>query len=487
MVRLSGVLVASVLTLVAVRSGAGEVNLANGESVAGTIQFSAGGGIEIVAQERVIRKIALTDIARARMGESDKPWQVAGMGVLTSNGSFLAESVSRMDGRVVTVAGQGEDLLLTVQNTSALFFQALRSRDAEALRFDRQGVFLKDGDFMEGQVISVEDGRVTVDSLLLGRKTFPVGTEAVAVVLRSPVSAPDAWTLKLTDGSRLRCKELRTGQGEVVLHGSPYRNYRVNQEQLVELQRGRAGPLLELFRARWVALSEGRPLAVAALGDEASLVDLNEVRVAMEQLRVQREAVMNQAKVEWIRSQQIASRLKAVASREAGNVNRMQAQLQDKIRRVEQDQRMVQQAGADIERKLRVVGQADTRVKETREQLAAIPREDAAQRRSWEQRVRNAERQKQNAERIVNQARAIQRRHETRVKSSQRLVDMAQDRMMQAKQKKKEDDVAHRAAEEGLVAAKSSYEDTSSDLREVAEELRRLEFLIHKRQSAGGE
>ena len=58
---------------------------------------------------------------------------------------------------------------------------------------------------------------------------------------------------------------------------------------------------------------------------------------------------------------------------------------------------------------------------------------------------------------------------------------------MQAKQKKKEDDVAHRAAEEGLVAAKSSYEDTSSDLREVAEELRRLEFLIHKRQSAGGE
>ena len=37
MVRLSGVLVAIVLTLVAVRSGAGEVNLANGESVAGTI------------------------------------------------------------------------------------------------------------------------------------------------------------------------------------------------------------------------------------------------------------------------------------------------------------------------------------------------------------------------------------------------------------------------------------------------------------------
>ena len=487
MAGLSRFSVAMVLALLVIRGGAGEVNLASGESITGTIHTSSGESLEVVEESGAVRKVALADVAQARIGVTGKPWQIAGMGVLTSNGSFLAESVIRMDGRVVSVTGQRDDLLLTVQNTSALFFQSLRSRDAEALRFDRQGVLLKDGDFMEGTVMSVGDGRVTVDSLLLGRKSFPVGTEAVAVVLRKPVNAPEAWTLKLKNGSRLRCKEVKTGPKGVTLHDSPYRNYHISLDQLVELQKGRAEPLIELFRSRWIVSSGGRPLAVAALGDEATLVDLDESREAMERKRVEREAAMNQAKAEWIRSQQIATRLKAVSSREAGNVNRMQAQVRDKIRRVEQDQRMVQQAGEDIERKMRMVEQAKTKVKEAREKLSAIPPQDAAQRRSGEQHVRNAERQKQNAERIVSQARATQRRHETRAKSSQRLVDMAQQRVVQAKEKREKDDLAHKAAEEGLVAAKSSYDLTSADLREAVEELRRLDFLIQRKRNAGGE
>ena len=134
-----------------------------------------------------------------------------------------------------------------------------------------------------------------------------------------------------------------------------------------------------------------------------------------------------------------------------------------------------------------MVEQAKTKVKEAREKLSAIPPQDAAQRRSGEQHVRNAERQKQNAERIVSQARATQRRHETRAKSSQRLVDMAQQRVVQAKEKREKDDLAHKAAEEGLVAAKSSYDLTSADLREAVEELRRLDFLIQRKRNAGGE
>ena len=45
----------------------------------------------------------------------------------------------------------------------------------------------------------------------------------------------------------------------------------------------------------------------------------------------------------------------------------------------------------------------------------------------------------------------------------------------------------HRAAEEALVAAKASYDLTSADLREVGEELRRLEFLIQQKKSVDQE
>ena len=59
----------------------------------------------------------------------------------------------------------------------------------------------------------------------------------------------------------------------------------------------------------------------------------------------------NAAKADWIRSQQIVSRLKAMAARGAANVGRMQGQVQDKVRRVEQDQKMAQQAAIEKRRK----------------------------------------------------------------------------------------------------------------------------------------
>ena len=464
------------------------VTTAGGESLQGMVTFREGNALEIASESGEKVRIALADLASLDLRDAAQQWIIGGTGVLTANGSFLSRSVLKMDGKVVTFAEQEESLLLTRQNTAALFFQPLRSRDAEALRFDREGVFLRDGDFMEGSVVGLAEGRVTVESLLLGRKSFSVQTEAMAVVLRAPVAGElEGWTLLLADGSRLRCREFLLGEGGVILNHSPYRDYHIGRDRLVEIRRESAQPLMEMFRARWLSLDPGRPLAAAALGEKATPADLTGSLAAIGKERVKREAAMNEAKAEWIRSQQIASRLKAVAAREAGNVNRMQAQVKDKARRVEQDQRMVQQAVEDIERKMGIVEQAKTKVGETKEKLAAIPREDAAQWRSWEQQVRNAERQKQNAERIVNQARATQRRHETRVKSSQRLVDMAQERVAKAKEKKKKDDVAHRAAEEALVAAKASYDLTSADLREVAEELRRLEFLIQQKKSADQE
>ena len=116
-------------------------------------------------------------------------------------------------------------------------------------------------------------------------------------------------------------------------------------------------------------------------------------------------------------------------------------------------------------------------------ELASLPREDADRRRGWEQKVRDAERQKQTAERAVHQARAIQRRYETRIKSGQRLVDMAEARVIKAREQKEKEDLAHRNAEEGLGPAKESYDRTSADLREIAEEYRRMEFLVQQRKN----
>ena len=148
------------------------VTTTKGETRKGTVIFQGGDAVEVVSEAGERARIALTDLASLDLKGEDQQWRIGGTGVLTTNGSFLARAAVKMDGRVVTFAQQDETLLLTRQNTTALFFQPLRSRDAEALRFDRQGVFLRDGDFMEGRVVGLAEGRVTVESLLLGGSPF---------------------------------------------------------------------------------------------------------------------------------------------------------------------------------------------------------------------------------------------------------------------------------------------------------------------------
>ena len=461
------------------------VTTTKGETRKGTVIFQGGDAVEVVSEAGERARIALTDLASLDLKGEDQQWRIGGTGVLTTNGSFLARAAVKMDGRVVTFAQQDETLLLTRQNTTALFFQPLRSRDAAALRFDRQGVFLRDGDFMEGRVVGLAEGRVTVESLLLGRKSFSVRTEAMAVVLRAPVTGVlEGWSLFLADGSRLRCREILLAEGGVILPHSPYRDFRIGRDELSGIRKESAQPLMELFRSRWLSLEPERPLAAAALGEKATPAEFAGALAGMSEERTRREAAMNEAKAEWIRAQQIATRLKAGAARGVANVARMQAQVKEKGRRVEQDQRMVQRAAEDIERKMEAVKQAEQKIEETRKRRDAIPREDAAQRRNWEQQVSNSERLKQNAERIVNQARATQRRHEGRVKATQRLVRTAEERVVQTKAQKEKDDTASEEAGEALGAAKASYDLATADLREVGEELRRLEFLIQQRKDA---
>ncbi|MBI22829.1 MAG: hypothetical protein CMN05_04460 [Roseibacillus sp.] len=461
------------------------VTTTKGETNQGTVTFREGDALEVASGSGEKVRIALADLASLDLTPGDQQWRIGGTGVLTTNGSFLARAAVKMDGKVVTFAQQDETLLLTRQNTTALFFQPLRSRDAEVLRFDRQGVFLRDGDFMEGRVVGLAEGRVTVESLLLGRKSFSVETEAMAVVLRAPVTgALEGWSLFLADGSRLRCREILLTEGGVILPHSPYRDFRIGRDELSGIRKESAQPLMELFRTRWLSLEPERPLAAAALGEKATTAEFAGALAGMSEERTRREAVKNEAKAEWIRAQQIATRLKAGAARGVANVARMEGQVKEKARRVEQDERMVQRAAEDIERKMEAVKQAEQKIEETRKRRDAIPREDATQRRNWEQQVRNAERLKQNAERIVNQARAIRRRHETRVKATLRLVHTAEERVAQAKAQKEKDDAASEEAVAALGTAKASYDLATADLREVGEELRRLEFLIQQRKDA---
>ena len=244
---------------------------------------------------------------------------------------------------------------------------------------------------MGGAVVGLEEGRVTVDSLLLGRKSFAVQTEAIAVILRAPVAVKqEGWSLFLADGSRLRSRAIALTESGVLLNESPYRNHQITKGDLRGIRRESGQPILDMFRERWRSLNPESSLAAAALGENVP-EELVKALVAIGEEQEKQEAARNLAKADWIRSQQIVSRLKAMAARGAANVGRMQGQVQDKVRRVEQDQKMALQAVEDIATKIEIVENAKMRVEEMKQGLASLPQEDADRRRGWEQKVRDAE------------------------------------------------------------------------------------------------
>jgi hypothetical protein len=110
---------------------------------------------------------------------------VKGVGVLHWDGSFIARKVLTMDDVKVSFETP-KGLSLSTVNTATVFFSRLSFAQALELRGKKPGVLLASGDFVEGNLKSLTKGTVVVDSVLFGRKSYQVGTEAMALWLREP-------------------------------------------------------------------------------------------------------------------------------------------------------------------------------------------------------------------------------------------------------------------------------------------------------------
>jgi hypothetical protein len=111
---------------------------------------------------------------------------VAQAGALSWDGSFIARKVVAMDDTKVSFEGGQKKEWLSTVNTAAVLFGPMSLSQANKLKAKRPGVLLASGDFIEGTFKSLANGTVVVDSVLFGRKSYPVGTEAVALWLRNP-------------------------------------------------------------------------------------------------------------------------------------------------------------------------------------------------------------------------------------------------------------------------------------------------------------
>lgn len=119
------------------------------------------------------------------------------------DGGVLAGKFLGTDGSVVRWHALGRDWNVSLVNVSRLLLEPRAEAQFHRLRPERPGALLANGDFVDGELIAGEPGRVTISSVLFGIRTYSAEGAVLAVHLREAAEAGAEFEILCSDGSRL--------------------------------------------------------------------------------------------------------------------------------------------------------------------------------------------------------------------------------------------------------------------------------------------
>jgi len=254
----------------AFQAGADKVLTQSGKSIEGKIELSDN-ALKIGGQKIAISEIKLAsfdlppepplpdDFSRRTVGM----WAIENAGVLCWDGSFIARKVVAVDDTKVTFENSPKELFLSTVNTAAIFFERLSLGHAQKLRSqNKPGVLLATGDFVDGELKHIADGSVVLDSVLFGRKSYALATEAVGLWIRKPRTNAARFTIRTRNGSIILVKKPHIENEAIVLSGSPFKNFHIKKDELAEIQNGAA---MDILTSAWTKVDNASPEKKAML------------------------------------------------------------------------------------------------------------------------------------------------------------------------------------------------------------------------------
>ena len=148
---------------------------------------------------------ATARFSHARVGDGRLP--TFNPQVVLANGTVVARAFAEVSEARVRFAESLEGLAVRGADVARLVFSPLAA--VERIPNRRTGVLLRSGDFVDGEFSGLKDGRITISSVLFGKKEFAVEEEAVALVLRPVRKRTAAFEVHCVDGSVLRVSGLK--------------------------------------------------------------------------------------------------------------------------------------------------------------------------------------------------------------------------------------------------------------------------------------
>jgi hypothetical protein len=152
------------------------------------------------------------------------PIELVGRGILLKSGSYFANAeILDSDSTRLKFAYAGIKLSAPYAQIARITMEPLSAGLLARVPSDRMGVLSRTGDFMEGEINSIEAGKegreVLLSSVIFGLTRFRLdnGTTS-AVVLREPSPADAAYRVVLIDGSVLLAESLKAEADRLIIN-----------------------------------------------------------------------------------------------------------------------------------------------------------------------------------------------------------------------------------------------------------------------------
>jgi hypothetical protein len=156
--------------------------------------------------------------------------------VVLRDGTTIADHLVTIDEAALTFSKEKKGLKVRTAHVARVLFQP--GFEAASLTPGRTGVLMSNGDFVDGEFRGLENGRVTITSVLFGKRSYDVNRKIAAVVLRDVTPVPADFELATSDGSLWHPRQLRLGDGDSLHFVEPLAGaWRIAIGDLAELRR----------------------------------------------------------------------------------------------------------------------------------------------------------------------------------------------------------------------------------------------------------
>lgn len=171
-------------------------------------------------------------------------------GVLLTSGSFLAGGVQYLNPNDGAMLHNEKTFPLHFNQVATIIAHPLNVHELQKIS-SKQGVMMKDGDFLEADIQGIQGTYVEVNSIILGPMSY-YGDLLRACSLHPIAPVPSNYEIRLKDGSMIRAKGFNITNGQIVIDEVSGVAITVNPDEIAQFRAGSA-QVQNLMELPWKA------------------------------------------------------------------------------------------------------------------------------------------------------------------------------------------------------------------------------------------